>query len=754
MKYMMLTVLMALSFAYGIGAHFVLRQRLARARRVLLTIIFSCLAIRSSSLAVSLLAPDLPTALIWRRLSALGSSTVYSFLLHLLLLMSGRHTLLKKRRTYLMLYLPALVNVVFYVIYTPVANHQFNLTLMDGMWVSRWRDSFLNWFYTGYYTLFLSASILVLRRWQRSAMQRAEAMLARLLAIFLTLALLLSLVLNSVWQHFGLGIMLAQTMVLFALLPALTSIQQHARLQADHDRPDVQAGHILSSKARRQTYHIAGLALFVLSYMSFFTGSMSIPIFVLSTSALGNIIMGMLLMTAAQLVYSLDRLHLSVKHQENLLLLVFVVVDLFLFVRFASIGAVTSWSSIVLIIMIGVVFNNVMMVMAAGGVHILFMLVSAYLYPEIETSINMEDHVWRILIVGAAMALAYVVNRAYKKGLQENDNYARMQENISSLALLLSEGSLTEYAQRITQAFDIARQYLQPDLLLVLKEPDSKITSLALQIRPLPSLGNLGDAAIIASLGWLMEPGFESGIDNQICLKVTDFPQEQAASRQMLQEAGVESLLLAKLNTPDKARSLVLLTVQGRRSTEQKLRNQDFVNTFSSMLTGFVRRACAETELLYLAYHDNLTGLLKRERFLQLADKELADCQQQEGTCGLVFLDLNGFKQVNDQAGHELGDQVLRQVASRLLKHSHASDLLGRFGGDEFLVLLRRQTEEELAQGPWRCSRRCASACSRRIKNSKSVPPWGLPSCARGYLHWRTCSTKRTLPCTRIRQET
>ena len=97
-----------------------------------------------------------------------------------------------------------------------------------------------------------------------------------------------------------------------------------------------------------------------------------------------------------------------------------------------------------------------------------------------------------------------------------------------------------------------------------------------------------------------------------------------------------------------------------------------------------------------MAYHDNLTGLLKRERFLQLADEALAACTQRPGSCGLVFFDLNGFKQVNDQGGHALGDQVLKEVAVRLPQHCVPADLVGRFGGDEFLVLLHRETDEKL----------------------------------------------------------
>jgi diguanylate cyclase (GGDEF)-like protein len=89
-----------------------------------------------------------------------------------------------------------------------------------------------------------------------------------------------------------------------------------------------------------------------------------------------------------------------------------------------------------------------------------------------------------------------------------------------------------------------------------------------------------------------------------------------------------------------------------------------------------------------LAYYDKLTGVANRILFYKLANKFLYNAKRNNDLLGLMFLDVNKFKSINDNYGHETGDKVLVKVAKILVKSTRKSDVVARFGGDEFLILL------------------------------------------------------------------
>lgn len=106
-------------------------------------------------------------------------------------------------------------------------------------------------------------------------------------------------------------------------------------------------------------------------------------------------------------------------------------------------------------------------------------------------------------------------------------------------------------------------------------------------------------------------------------------------------------------------------------------------------------RIQAEEMVRYLAYHDMLTGLVNRVRLDQELVHEIACSERDGGALGVIFLDLDDFKPVNDTYGHTIGDQVLRTVADRIAGSVRDADVVARLGGDEFVVVLPRLTAAE-----------------------------------------------------------
>ncbi|MFJ4387881.1 putative bifunctional diguanylate cyclase/phosphodiesterase [Pseudomonas sp. NPDC089408] len=103
----------------------------------------------------------------------------------------------------------------------------------------------------------------------------------------------------------------------------------------------------------------------------------------------------------------------------------------------------------------------------------------------------------------------------------------------------------------------------------------------------------------------------------------------------------------------------------------------------------------ANQELTQLALHDTLTDLPNRTLLADRIEQAIAKVAEQGGCFALMFIDLDGFKPVNDAFGHHIGDLLLKAVAARLRGHLHSQDTLARIGGDEFVLLVELQEPDD-----------------------------------------------------------
>ena len=121
------------------------------------------------------------------------------------------------------------------------------------------------------------------------------------------------------------------------------------------------------------------------------------------------------------------------------------------------------------------------------------------------------------------------------------------------------------------------------------------------------------------------------------------------------------------------------------------------VSHFIGIVRDIKERKEAEQKIDYLAHHDFLTGLPNRAYFSEILNHSIALAKRERGHLAVLFLDLDGFKKINDTLGHKAGDLLLQGVAQRLTASVRESDTVARIGGDEFILLLQSVSSPENA---------------------------------------------------------
>lgn len=113
-------------------------------------------------------------------------------------------------------------------------------------------------------------------------------------------------------------------------------------------------------------------------------------------------------------------------------------------------------------------------------------------------------------------------------------------------------------------------------------------------------------------------------------------------------------------------------------------------------------------ELYKLATQDNLTGLANRALFLDCLHQGVEKAKMEKRVLGILMIDMDGLKPINDEFGHRIGDAALKEIAKRILSNTRHNDLVARLGGDEFAVILSSIANQELAKS---AMNRIAESC-------------------------------------------
>jgi diguanylate cyclase (GGDEF)-like protein/PAS domain S-box-containing protein len=195
----------------------------------------------------------------------------------------------------------------------------------------------------------------------------------------------------------------------------------------------------------------------------------------------------------------------------------------------------------------------------------------------------------------------------------------------------------------------------------------------------------------------LESPGKPGGVNRRVCATsapvwVADVANDSTLQRrEAALQAGLHSAFAFPILVGGEFYGLMEFFAREPRHRDERV--LELVQTVGVQTGQFIARKQAETNLLFFASHDPLTGLFNRGMFNDRLQQALAQAARFERSLALLFIDLDGFKLVNDTLGHSAGDALLAELAARLRVTLREGDVIGRMGGDEFVVLIEEFTE-------------------------------------------------------------
>lgn len=157
---------------------------------------------------------------------------------------------------------------------------------------------------------------------------------------------------------------------------------------------------------------------------------------------------------------------------------------------------------------------------------------------------------------------------------------------------------------------------------------------------------------------------------------------------------GWKSYIGATIFVEGKAHGIISFTRRSPRGAPFERPDSDFVRMAGSLVGSALERSASELRLAKMAQSDPVTGLLNRVAFEDHLRQAIARVDRHGGHVRLHFIDLDGFKPVNDLLGHAAGDEALRIMATRLRALVRTEDVVARIGGDEFVVLESTLSDE------------------------------------------------------------
>ncbi|WP_232381014.1 putative bifunctional diguanylate cyclase/phosphodiesterase [Paenibacillus tianjinensis] len=377
-------------------------------------------------------------------------------------------------------------------------------------------------------------------------------------------------------------------------------------------------------------------------------------------------------------------LPIKADYKEYIFILIMLASILLIAVNFIDSASITVWAAPFIIVMLSVLFNKRLMILWIG---IAILTTQIYIWakiPKTMVQVDGSDYLARIGILGITLWLAYFVNRVYLQRLEENEAQIRFQKMVSHISgdfVKVTESNLDE---KIYELLELSGRHFQVDRTFFVRLTEHQKVfewcdeGVESAMDMIPKLTR-------DTFPWWMNEMLNSDLVNVIDVEM--LPPEAEAEIETFKSHQMKSLI--SITVRNKGRIMGILFFASVKAVKSLGENhQKLLRILANLLTDALVKVEAEKEIRYMAYYDALTGFPNHAMFKNQLEQAIHSARGTGNLIGVLFIDLDAFKSVNDTIGHLGGDEMLQQVAVRLSRCLREHDMVSRFGGDEFLIKL------------------------------------------------------------------
>lgn len=658
------------------------------ANRIFLALTIA-LFIWSFGFAMAISAEDMSTCLFWRRFAAIGWGTFFAALLHFVITLTGRHRLLDRWWKYVLLYLPAAVCLSVFTYIPGLNTQQFRLEQTPLGWVNVSIKNHWDWFFIAYYAGYTAFGIYLIWKWRKSESSRNVKKQAGIIIRAFLAALVLGGFTESVVNNVF-SVRIPQMAPIIMLIPVAAvsyAMQKYGFLDTRRNMAD---SLLFSEQIRKTVVHYLASFLLASSVLN-----VVIMYFIDGNMNLAQILFFSGFLIVAGVIFELiERIGKSNRYKDFIYAGLFFILIPILTLNYIKYASVTVWAHtfIFLIISIGMV-SRVIQVSVAASIILTHMAVF-YLKPELTLKLDASDHVGRIALSSLAIWIALFIMNVFRTKLLENAYQISFQELVTDIS--------TQYVGVGEEGFDE-----------VTGKTLCRISEFLMTDGTFIYLFNDRKDRITCSYSWTNgqflpeEKAAETDLNKYPYLRrmflssdsleifdLDDLPEDEYNEMTQLMGKQVKSLLMLPIEYNDNVYGYLLLQSATRKRAWSTIDKNNLM-LITSVIAGTIARINQEKQINFMAYYDTLTRLPNRTLFRDRLNQAVLLAERKCDIIAVIFMDLDSFKNVNDTLGHEGGDELINEVARKLTGTLRRSDTVARFGGDEFLIMVKNIASTE-----------------------------------------------------------